>query len=56
VEEGVGRIKEKQNNTYHTGIKCTPEEAWDGNSEIVSRENGAEGISYLKGSTEKGLN
>jgi hypothetical protein len=43
LEERVGRIEERYNNTYHTGTKCAHKKAWDGNSEIASGENGPEG-------------
>jgi transposase InsO family protein len=43
LEERVGRIEKRCNNTYHTAIKCTPSEAWNDNCETVSKENGPEG-------------
>jgi hypothetical protein len=44
LEERVGRIEERYNNTYHTTIKCMPNEAWDDNNEIVSMENEPKGV------------
>jgi hypothetical protein len=43
LEERVGRIEKRYNNTCHIAIKRTPNEAWGGNNEIVSTENGPEG-------------
>jgi hypothetical protein len=43
VEDGVGEMEDRYNNIYPVGITCMPEEAWDGNGEMVSEENGPEG-------------
>lgn len=43
IETRISKIIEAYNGTFHEGLKCTPEEAWN-NQEKVLVENSKEGI------------
>jgi phosphoribosylformylglycinamidine (FGAM) synthase-like enzyme len=47
LEERVEEITRAYNNTYHSGIRCTPREAWKDETNIAMIENNREG-KYIK--------